>query len=124
MKVAYLSLTGNVRRFVERLHIESIELDTASMNVKIDDDYIVILPSYDDYMTDVVCQLIEFDDNASRLRGVAGSGNRNFGRNFIFSAKKLSLKYNKPLLCAFEFSGTDEDIKNFKEAVNQLGYVF
>jgi protein involved in ribonucleotide reduction len=54
------------------------------------------------------------------MLGVAGGGNLNFADLFIFTAKDIVRDYNVPLLYSFEFSGTDEDVKNFKKVVSEI----
>ena len=39
---------------------------------------------------------------------------------FVFSAKEIAKKYGVPLIYAFEFSGTKEDVDNFEEEVREL----
>lgn len=55
------------------------------------------------------------DKNWVFLRGVAGSGNRNFGKNFCGAAKAIAKKYQVPLLAEFELSGTPKEIADFKK---------
>lgn len=54
------------------------------------------------------------------LAGISGSGNRNFAELFVFSAKDIAKKYGVPLIYAFEFSGTKEDVDNFEKEVTEL----
>lgn len=58
--------------------------------------------------------------NADELRGVAVSGNRNWGRNYGAAGEAIAQEYGVPLLLRFELAGTDEDVAKFKAEVTQL----
>lgn len=120
MLLVYLSLTGNVKRFVQQVGMESIEISHSNISVDINQDYIFICPTYNTDITDLVSKFINHNNNVKYLIGFAGSGNRNFDNEFCFNANDLSKKYNKPLIFKFEFSGTDKDILQFKEEVNKF----
>jgi protein involved in ribonucleotide reduction len=120
MLLVYLSLTGNVKRFVQQVGMESIEISHSNISVDIDQDYIFICPTYNTDITNLVSKFINHNNNIKHLIGFAGSGNRNFDNEFCFNANDLSKKYNKPLIFKFEFSGTDKDILQFKEEVNKF----
>jgi protein involved in ribonucleotide reduction len=120
MLLVYLSLTGNVKRFVQQVGMESIEISHSNISVDINQDYIFICPTYNTDITNLVSKFINHNNNIKHLIGFAGSGNRNFDNEFCFNANDLSKKYNKPLIFKFEFSGTDKDILQFKEEVNKF----
>ncbi|MDE1407111.1 class Ib ribonucleoside-diphosphate reductase assembly flavoprotein NrdI [Bacillus sp. FSL W8-0445] len=121
MLLVFVSLTGNVRNFVGRVGMDSLELDYSNPLTEVDEDYIVVTPSYDDDLTDVISEFIEYKDNLKHLVGFVGSGNRNFDDEYCFNARDLSNKYNKPLIFKFEFSGTEKDITDFKKEVQKFG---
>ena len=60
------------------------------------------------------------DINHDLLRGVAASGNRNWGQNFAKAGRSISEKYQVPLLMKFEVQGTQNDISEFKAKVGQF----
>lgn len=121
MKIAYLSLTGNVRSFVEEIGMESVEIDYFNPFTEMDDNYILIMPSYDDEITDIISDFIDHKENLKYLIGVVGSGNINFGKDgYCFNAVEISKKYNKPLIFRFEFTGTNKDVTDFKEEVQKI----
>ncbi|MGG3890202.1 class Ib ribonucleoside-diphosphate reductase assembly flavoprotein NrdI [Metabacillus fastidiosus] len=117
MKIVYLSLTGNVRKFVQEIGMKSLELNYSDPLVEVKEDYILITPTYDNEVTDVISEFIDYKSNFNYLLGFAGSGNKNFDKGYCFNAHDLSEKYKKPLIYKFEFSGTEEDILNFKKEV-------
>jgi protein involved in ribonucleotide reduction len=120
MLIVYLSLTGNVRNFVEKLEVNSIEIEYSNPLVEVNEDYIIIVPTYDDNITNSISEFVDYANNQIQLKGFVGSGNKNFDNGYCFNAKDLSIKYNKPLLFTFEFSGTDEEITQFKKEVLQI----
>jgi protein involved in ribonucleotide reduction len=120
MLIVYLSLSGNIRKFVRQIGMKSIELSYANPLTEVNEDYVIIMPSYDDEITDTVSEFIDYKNNVSHLKGVVGSGNKNFGKEgYCFNARQISEKYNSPLLFKFEFSGTEDDVVKFKKEVQQ-----
>ena len=80
------------------------------------DNFILIVPTYEDNMLDDLLDFIE--DNHDKCIGLAGSGNYNFGELYVFSVKRLSEKYNIPILYDFENNGTKKDIQRFKDIID------
>lgn len=124
MKIAFMSITGNVKSFISKLDLTNIEL------IEIDDqiepenlngeDYLLIIPTYDEFMTECIDDFIDTNKNSNCL-GIIGSGNRNFGDDgYIFTAKNLSKKYNIPILLDFEYAGLDSDIEKTNIIIKQL----
>lgn len=120
MKLVFFSLTGQTRRFIKKLDLPSYEIDATNPFHEMNEPYILIVPTYDIEVTEVVNDFIEYKTNQEHLLGVAGGGNLNFGDLFVFTAKDIAKDYNIPLVFSFEFSGTDEDVKNFKKVVNEF----
>ncbi|MCS0824856.1 class Ib ribonucleoside-diphosphate reductase assembly flavoprotein NrdI [Cytobacillus firmus] len=120
MLLVYLSLTGNVRSFVKKVGMDSMELNYSNPCTEVDQEYFIITPTYDDDITDVISSFIDYGKNIHFLKGFVGSGNKNFDNNYCFNAMDLSKKYSKPLIFKFEFSGTDKDISQFKEEVLKI----
>ena len=120
MKLVFFSLTGQTRRFINKLNLPSYEIDTTNPFHEINEDYLLIVPTYDKEVTEVVNDFIEYKTNQEHLLGVAGGGNLNFGDLFVFTAKDIAKDYGIPLVFSFEFSGTNDDVKNFKKVVNEF----
>ncbi|MGX6961615.1 class Ib ribonucleoside-diphosphate reductase assembly flavoprotein NrdI [Vagococcus xieshaowenii] len=120
MKLVYFTLTGQTRRFIKKLDAPSYEIDPTNPFNELKEPYILVVPTYDEDVTEVVNDFIEYKTNRENILGVAGGGNRNFADLFIFTAKDISRDYNIPLLFEFEFSGTEEDVKNFKKVVKEI----
>lgn len=123
MKLVFFSLTGQTRRFINKLELpanHAHEIDPNNPFHEINEEYILIVPTYDAEVTEVVNDFIEYKTNQKNMLGVVGGGNRNFADLFIFTAKDIARDYQVPLLFSFEFNGTLEDVKNFKKVVDNL----
>ncbi|MBO1087213.1 class Ib ribonucleoside-diphosphate reductase assembly flavoprotein NrdI [Enterococcus mundtii] len=115
MLIVYLSLTGNTKRFVNKLGMDSLELNPTNPFIPVNEPYVIVAPTYELEATDCINDFIEHETNKAYLKGFLGGGNLNFGELFVFTAKDLSKEYSKPLLYSFEYSGTEVDINNVKD---------
>ena len=113
-------MTGNVRDFVERTGMDSKELNPANPYFDINEDYIIVVPSYVGYINEDVVDFIEYNNNKEHLIGFVGSGNLNFNEDYCWNAVQLSLTYDKPVIFKFEYSGTNKDIEDFKKEVYNI----
>ena len=124
--IAYFSgVSENTKRFVEKLEIpaERIPLrwDSASPLI-MQDDFILVVPTYgagNDSST-VPKQVVKFlniPENRSRLKGIIGMGNTNFGVHFCKAAEIIAVKTNVPILHRVEILGTKEDVEIVKEKI-------
>lgn len=121
MKVVFLSVTGQTRKFVAKLNMPSMELSPLNASSSINEPFIMVVPSYEREATDMAFEFIEFGDNRNWLKGVVGGGNRNFAELFGFTAIDISRDYHVPLLHLFEFQGSDNDVTILKEKVDEIG---
>lgn len=120
MLLVYLSLTGNTKRFVEKLEgYDSLEITPTNPFIKIKQPYVVIAPTYEIEATESLNDFIEHND-IKFLKGIIGGGNRNFADLFIYTAKDLASKYNSQVLYAFEYSGTPIDVLEVESIVDKL----
>lgn len=120
MKIVYFSVTGQTRRFIKKLDLPAYEIEPANPFFEINEPFILIVPTYDKEITEVVNDFLDYKSNREQIQGVAGGGNRNFAELFIYTANDIARDYNVPMLFAFEFSGTNEDVESFKKVVNEL----
>ena len=120
MLIVYLTLTGNTRRFVKKLEMDSFEIDSMNPFVQVDQPFVLVVPTYDIEATECINDFIEHENNLEHLKGVIGGGNLNFGDLFVFTAKDLSKEYDSELLYSFEYSGTDVDVQNIKDIIEKL----
>lgn len=120
MKLVYFTVTGQTRRFINKLGLPAYEIEPANPFFEINEPFVLVVPTYDLEITEVVNDFLDYKNNRDNLKGVAGGGNRNFAELFVYTAKDIARDYHVPMLFAFEFSGTNEDVESFKKVVNQL----
>ncbi|PZL77915.1 class Ib ribonucleoside-diphosphate reductase assembly flavoprotein NrdI [Enterococcus plantarum] len=120
MKIVYFSVTGQTRRFIKKLDLAAYEIEPANPFFEINEPFVLVVPTYDQEIIEVVNDFLDYKSNRENLQGVAGGGNLNFAELFVYTAKDIARDYNVPMLFAFEFSGTNEDVESFKKVVNEL----
>lgn len=121
MKIVYFSVTGQTRRFIHKLgYSNTYEINATAPFYEVGEPFILIVPTYDQEITEAVDDFLSYQTNPKNFKGVVGSGNRNFAELFVFTAKNFAQKYQVPLLYAFEFSGTPTDVENLKKVVAKL----
>lgn len=118
MLIVYDSKTGNVERFIARLHdFRTLKIQPG---IKVNEPYMLV--TYTTGFGKVPLSVHNFlKDNHSYLCGVSSSGNRNWGDMFARAADIISREYQVPILSKFELSGTNEDVIYFIERVYQVG---
>ena len=125
MIVYFSSVTRNTDRFIEKLGLPAVRIplkseDAATMEV--DEEFILITPTYGSSSGgSVPKQVIKFLNtikNRELLRGVIGSGNRNFNEDFARAADTVAAKCKVPLLYRFELAGTEEDLDTVRQGIH------
>lgn len=120
MKIVYITLTGQTRKFVNKLDMETIELSPIDPFIEINEPFIIVAPTYEKEATEILWEFLDTGENKWYFQGVAGGGNRNFNELFVFTAKDLARDYDVPLLHAFEFQGSPKDVKALKDKINMI----
>ncbi|MGQ5708251.1 class Ib ribonucleoside-diphosphate reductase assembly flavoprotein NrdI [Lactobacillus sp. PSON] len=118
--VAFYSITGQTKKFVIKTGLDAHEIDDAWPQYEMGEKYVLITPSYQDFMMDSLVDFLNYKDNKKNLVGIIGCGNRNFNDLFAQTAKKLSVTLKVPILYLLEFSGTDKDVKSVKRIIKDL----
>ena len=115
MKIIVYSLTGNCKRFVDMCEIpEGDVIYLQDIDYDIDFDYILITPTFG--FGEVPVAVSKFlKENHNHLKGVVGSGNKNWGERFANASEIISKEYNVPLLMKIELHGSKKDISEFKK---------
>ena len=119
--IAFYSITGQTRRFIEKTELAAYEITDANPYYEMGEPYVLVIPTYDDEMLEPVIDFLGYNSNHQQLVGVAGGGNRNFNDLYIHNAKDIAKGLDVPVVFDFEFNGTPTDVKNFKRVVAQLG---
>lgn len=116
MVIVYSSMTGNVKRFVNKVRMPSIQIKDG---LKIEVPYILV--TYTTGFGNVPENVSTFlSSNSKYLKAVSASGNKNWGDSFAASADKIASDYQVPVLSKFELSGTSRDVQYFIEGVEKL----
>lgn len=125
--VYFSSVSQNTHRFVERLGLpaQRIPLRTGDAPITIEDEYVLILPTYGagNGRGAVPKQVIRFlndEHNRSLCRAVIASGNTNFGTGYCIAGDIVSAKLQVPYLYRFELLGTAEDVTRVREGLGQF----
>lgn len=116
MLIVYDSMTGNVEKFVEKLQMKYIKIYD---ELVVNEDFVII--TYTTGFGEVPKSVSDFlSRNHQHLRGVASSGNKNWGDSFGLAADKIAQVYDVPIILKFELRGTKGDTTIFREKVASL----
>lgn len=107
MKTIYFSLTGNCRRFAEKLCKYPVALSDIDT---INEPCILVFPTigFGKVPTKVIRFLKKYKEH---VKFVVSSGNRNWGPNFAVGADTVTEKLGIPSY-KIELAGTNEDVQN------------
>ncbi|GAA4806499.1 class Ib ribonucleoside-diphosphate reductase assembly flavoprotein NrdI [Olivibacter ginsenosidimutans] len=117
--IYYDSKTGNVDRFVHKLKAQ-----TGWFVQRITEDLSVSQPGHLITFTTGRGEIPEstakfMQQNATFIKSVSASGNRNWGLNFGRAADIVSTLYDLPVLFKFELSGSMSDVQQFINKINE-----
>lgn len=118
--IYFVSITDNVRQFVSKLEMKSEEIDLLNPIVEAKEPFVLMVPSYENMITDEMIEFLEYKDNLDLCKGIVASGNINFDSLYGLNGKELSKKYDKPLLMLFEYEGTNKDVEKMKKIMKGL----
>ncbi len=119
MNLIYFSKTGNVQRFINKLHIPHIKIVKGDDQMQVKTDTIVL--TYTTGMGEVPAEVDAFcKKNNENIKYVIASGNRNWGKLFANSADEISNKYNAQILYKFELSGLSKDVTRVEQIITEL----
>ena len=117
MLVVYASKTGNVARFVQRLGVEALRIQSGTELIKRP----ALLITYTTGFGQAPVEVLRFvEANRPYLLGVAVSGNRNWGANFARAGEALFERYGLIVVHRFELAGTARDVAIVKEVIGAL----
>lgn len=118
--IAFYSITGQTQRFIDKSGLTAHRIDDASPKFAMGEEYVLIVPSYQDFMMDSIVEFLNYKDNKKKLVGIIGCGNRNFNDLFAQTAKKIAATLKVPILYLMEFSGTLRDVDNVRRIMKRL----
>ena len=111
LAVFYSSATGNTRRFVETLGLDTVRIEKET---RVDRPFVLFCPTYADgegrgAVPKPVIRFLNDPENRKHIRGVISGGNRNFGTTFGLAGDIISQKCGVPHLYRFELAGNTRD---------------
>lgn len=120
--IVYMSLIGNTRKFVRKVDSRALEITAENCETqRMEEPFILIAPTYARESTEILWRFLYHADNRQYCRGIAGTGNRNFGKGFCYTAKALSHHYKIPIVHLFELQGSAHDVAIIQKEIDQIG---
>mgnify|MGYP006188405871 CR=1 FL=1 len=124
MIVYFSSVSGFTDKFIQKLGLPALRIPLNSKEAEsfvVDEDFVLITPTYGamkkGFVPKQVVRFLLNPANDGKLKGVIGSGNRNFYEDYARAADSVSAKFNVPVLYRFELAGTAQDVDTVKEGM-------
>lgn len=125
--VYFSSVSGNTRRFVEKLGRPALRIPLYSREEPLvaTEPYVLLVPTYGGgpETRAVPKQVIRFlndERNRKLLKGVIAAGNTNFGEAYGIAGDIIARKCQVPFLYRFELFGTPDDVTAVQEGLEQF----
>lgn len=120
-KIVYFSVTGQTRRFVNKIPIaEKIEITPHNPFIEVGEPFILVVPTYVAELLEPVYDFLETGRNQTNCVGTFGGGNRNFANLFCFTVHDLEAEYGIPILHTFEFQGSATDVEKLEKELDTI----
>ncbi len=117
MLVIFDSLTGQTKKFAQKLGFECMHIKTYEGLPK--DEIFLITRSFN--FGEIPKTTKDFlSQYAKDVVGVAVSGNRNWGTNYGRAGDLIEKQYDIPLILKFEASGFNQDVLYVKEWIDNF----
>lgn len=146
IRILFCSISGNTRNFVSKLsaYAKNQHLNDVSapliVGTEITDltpfdnenqPYFVCVPTYlsggngidsgvTELMTNTLGEYITYQDNARLVKGIIGSGNRNFNEQYILTARRYAHMTNSDVVADYELRGNPTDIARIYNILTML----
>lgn len=123
MIVYFSAKTEFTKRFVDKLDLPNHRIAINSKEIlHVAEPFVLITPTYCGVeglgeVPPQVYKFLELEQNRKNLKGVIGTGNRNFFTDFAKSASKINAKFNVPILYRLELAGTNKDVTTVRQGV-------
>lgn len=125
--VYYSSASGNTQRFITKLGLPALRIPIGVEQPlpEITEPFVLVCPTYADghgrgAVPQEVIRLLKHPQARQNIKGVIGSGNRNFGHLFACSGKIVARNCQVPLLYQFELAGTDKELREVSGRLQQF----
>jgi protein involved in ribonucleotide reduction len=126
--VYFSNYSGFTDKFVMKLGLEAVRIPLKTVEAatfEVDTEFVLVTPTYGangrDFVPKQVIKFLNNTKNRELLRGVIGSGNRNFLDDYAKAADVVSAKCHVPLLYRFELDGTPDDVDNILTGLKKFG---
>lgn len=63
VKIAFYTITGQMQRLIDKTGLDAHRIEDANPQYQMNDKYVLILPSYQDFMFDSVVDFLTYKDN-------------------------------------------------------------
>ena len=140
INVLYTSTEGNTQSFVEKLQVvaekngdilEARMIGDETEYANETEPYVAVVPTYltvgtgigpevTEIFTSALGDYLSFGRNSQYLKGIIGSGNRNFNVQFNLTALRYADKFNVTMLFAFELRGSIFDAEKAYNLIKPL----
>ena len=125
--VYFSSVSGNTRRFVEKLGRPALRIPLHARDepLVVDEPFVLILPTYGGgpdtkAVPKQVIRFLNDERNRKQLRGVIAAGNTNFGEAYGLAGEIVARKCRVPFLYRFELFGTPDDVTAVQTGLEQF----
>lgn len=128
--IYFSSVSNYTHRFVEKLQLPEgqtarLPLRTGEETLEAVEPFVLMLPTYgaNGGRGSVPKQVIKFlniESNRNLLRGVIGSGNKNFHESYCIAGDIVAQKCAVPHLYRFELMGTPDDVSEVHKGLEEF----
>jgi protein involved in ribonucleotide reduction len=125
--IYFSSGSGNTARLVEKLGAPALRIPTSPRDVMLEvpEAYVLICPTYSDgsgrgAVAKPVLSFLSDAKNRKGLKGVVGTGNRNFGATFALGGRMVAQKAGVPLIDTIELAGMPHEIAGLQTSLMEM----
>ena len=125
--VYFSNYSGNTKRFVDKLDLNSIRIPISDSNdpILVQNKFVLFVPTYGGgneghAIPKQVRSFLNVASNRDKIIGVVGLGNTNFGEHYCKAAEMIAAKTGVPIIGKVEIFGTEEDVNTINERLAML----
>jgi len=125
--VYFSNYSGNTKRFVDKLDLNSIRIPINDSNdpILVQNKFVLFVPTYGGgneghAIPKQVRSFLNVASNRDKIIGVVGLGNTNFGEHYCKAAEMIADKTGVPIIGRVEIFGTEEDVNTINERLAML----
>jgi protein involved in ribonucleotide reduction len=126
--VYFSNHSGNTKKFVEKITDNATRIPikwNEDNPLIVDFKYVLCVPTYGGgsdktAIPKSVRNFLNIPENRSKLVGIIGLGNTNFGEHFCKAAEMISQKTGVPVIAKVEIFGTSEDVQRVTNRLEEI----